>query len=108
MTDVTLSDCNLDFGPCCACETAGDNTVRNLATLDFEAPQGFAGWGCVQCSKASRGAIAVMCDDCVEKNAEPRFIAGGTYLTDKKRIPLEGYVRVPFTHDDRLHPEAQS
>lgn len=108
MTELKLAYCDIDFGTCCACETATENTVRNLATLDFEAPNGFAGWGCVQCAKPSRGAIAVLCDDCVDKKAEPRFIAGGSFLTDKVRVPLDGYARVPFAHEDRLHPEAQS
>lgn len=108
MSEVTLASCDLDFGACCACGTAGEHCARNITTLNFEAPPGFAGWGCVQCGKPSRGAIAVLCDSCAAKNAAPRFIAGGKFLTDKIRVPLDSYPRVPFGHDDRLHPEAQS
>jgi hypothetical protein len=91
-------------GPCCACGAEND-TVRNIMMMTFEAPDGFHGWACLQCGKPARGAIAIICDTCLDSNAEPRFIVGGKYLADCVRVPLEGYDRRHFDHDLTKHPE---
>lgn len=54
-----------DLGPCCCCGREQDGSVRNLVMLDFEAPAGTVGWGCVQCHQPMRGATALVCDDCI-------------------------------------------
>ncbi len=93
-----------NLGSCCACEQSGP-TVRNVMQLDFLAPDGFSGWGCVVCDIPMRGAIAVLCDACLAGSAEPRFIATGHYLTEGKRQALENYPRVAFGHIEHRHPE---
>lgn len=95
-----------ELGPCCCCGTES-GAIRTLAQLDFEAPTGFNGWGCVQCGAPSRGAIAVLCDACArpDNDAPLRFICGGTYVADGQRVPLEGYERRPFGHELSKHPE---
>lgn len=93
-------------GPCCVCGVESE-AVRNLLCLDFEAPAGFVGWGCVQCGAPSRGATSIVCDQCLEANADPKFILGGRFAADGVRVSLEGYERKPFGHDMRKHPEAQ-
>lgn len=91
------------LGPCCVCRKPGRHA--NVMCLDFEAPAGFKGWGCIICNKPQRGAVAVYCNACVDTKqpADAVDICGGTYVTDKVRVPLEGYVRVPFSHDEKLH-----
>lgn len=99
-----------DLGPCCCCGKAQDGTVRNLLMLDFEAPEGTVGWGCVVCHAPMRGANAIVCDDCIDRHGRDltqhlRFIQGGHYPADKVRVPLEGFERIDFGHDLDFHPE---
>lgn len=95
-----------NLGPCCACGRPNDRSVRYLVMLGFEAPEGFNGWCCVVCGIPPRGAQAVICEGCIAAgNVEPRWIMGGVYATDGVRVPLDGYERVPFTHNLALHPE---
>lgn len=98
-----------DLGPCCCCEKAQDGTVRNLVHMEFEAPPGFAGWGCLVCRAPNRGAMAVICDDCAGPHLETpfKFICGGQYMADKIRVPFEGYEQKPFGHNLDLHREAR-
>lgn len=96
------ADESTDLGPCCACEST---PARTICCLDFEGPEGTEGWGCVVCGLPARGAVAVMCESCIEQGVEPRFIVGGRYAADKVRVPLEGYERRPFDHRLERHPE---
>jgi hypothetical protein len=91
-----------NLGPCCVCGCADAHAI---VFLDFFGPPGFIGWGCFQCGLPSQGAIAILCEPCVESGAEPLFIADGHYATDRVRLSLEHYRRVPFVHNDALHPE---
>lgn len=93
----------LECGDCCAC---GDNdgTVRNLLLLDYEAPSSFEGaWGCFICDLPQRGAIAVVCDDCLTVDQPLRWICGGQYVRDGVRIQLDDYVKRPFKHVESFH-----
>lgn len=73
--------------------------------MPFEAPSGFNGWGCYVCGLPMRGAIAVLCQGCREAGREPLYICGGTYIVDRKRIPLDGFEQKPFGHVLAAHPE---
>lgn len=94
---------HIDLGPCCAC--GGLREVRNVVMMDIEAPEGFVGWGCLVCGLAPRGAIYVLCDECVAAEREPLFICGGRYATDHERVVLEGYDGAPHQHDASKHDE---
>lgn len=63
--DLEIGLGEIDLGPCCACGKSGP-TVRNLICLDTKAPVPGTGWGCVVCGLSSDGAMAVVCDGCLE------------------------------------------
>lgn len=101
-----------NLGPCCICECATP-PPRNLLQMDFEGPPGAIGWGCVVCHLPPRGAVAVICDNCIlalpmaQAAERLKFLCGGTYATERVRVPLAGFSRIPFTHDMALHSEIQ-
>ena len=79
-----------------------------MVVLDFEAPAGFTGWGCVVCHLPMRGAIATLCDRCADTEwsvEQLRYIVGGTYVFEGVRVSLDGFKRIPFHHDRSQHPE---
>lgn len=92
-----------DLGPCCAC--FGTKNVRNLMMLNLQAPVLGTGWGCVVCRLPNNGALAVICDECLDAHAEIRFVVCG-YLLDKKRIKIEE-VTEPFHHDQSYHGDVE-
>ena len=92
-----------DYGPCCAC--FGAKNVCNIMFLDLQAPVAGTGWGCVVCHLPNNGAVAVICDDCLEFKADIQFIVNG-YLLDKKRVKIEE-VTGPFGHDMSYHGEVR-
>src|SRR5687767_7678986 len=90
-----------DLGPCCACEKL--EAVRNIIMLNVKGTVPGYGWGCFVCGLSTDGAVAVICDECLESNVEIRFAVDGK-LDDKKRIPI-GELTVPHNHDMSRHPE---
>ena len=76
----------IELGPCCACE--GLEHVRNVVMLDKKSTEPGTGWGCVVCHLPNDGAIAVLCDGCLELHAVIRFAVVG-WVTDKKRVPID-------------------
>ncbi len=56
----------LDLGKCCACNCTSES-VQNLVMLDKKSPIPNTGWGCLTCGLPYDGAIAVVCDDCLQK-----------------------------------------
>jgi hypothetical protein len=95
------------YGTCCACEQEISPRDPCVVMLPFEAPTGFKGWGCLVCKLPQRGAIAVLCQDCLNANRQPRFIATGVHVGDNLRFPLTSYVQIPFEHNLAFHPELQ-
>jgi hypothetical protein len=91
------------FGPCCCCE--GDVKKQpHLMMLEFEAPAGFKGWGCLVCRLPMRGAIAVVCPACIQAQKLPQFIASGRDLYDNQRQRLDStFEQKPFRHDVGAH-----
>lgn len=86
-------------GPCCACRRS-DVDVRNLIMLPFRAPQPGTGWGCVVCGLPSDGAIALVCDACLEADAPIRDCCEG-YTTSGQRASVAG--AEPFDHRNVPH-----
>jgi hypothetical protein len=96
--EETLSCERIDLGPCCACGATGPS-VRNIIMLDCKAPIAGTGWGCFQCGLASDGAVAVLCDRCLEEHREPvRAVAG--YPKSGGRVPVAS---LTGRHEHRLH-----
>ncbi len=88
------------YGPCCAC--GGEVNVRNIVMLNVKGTEAGTGWGCVLCHLPCDGALAVLCDDCLDKKKEPVFAVDG-YLVEKKRIPIDRLI-TPHVHDRCKHP----
>lgn len=87
-----------DLGPCCNCGTR--RGVVNIMMLDRRAPVAGCGWGCVVCGLPSDGAVAVLCDDCVDQ--EVRFVCEG-YPSSGKRVPFNNLSPDKFAHADIPH-----
>jgi hypothetical protein len=91
-----------DLGPCCACSGSG---ARNLMMLPWKAPMPGRGWGCVVCGLALDGALAVLCDPCVEIDAEILYACAG-YPASDGRIPIGALEREGrHEHDETKHLE---
>jgi hypothetical protein len=91
------------FGPCCCCEGDIPRQPR-LMMLELEAPAGFKGWGCLVCRLPLRGAIAVVCESCIQAQRLPQFIAAGSDLYDNQRQRLDDtFEQKPFAHDPHAH-----
>lgn len=94
-------DEQFDFGPCCACE--GFDNVRNIIMLDVKMTEPGKGWGCFVCGLPNDGAVAVMCDACMDQKAKPRFAVDG-YIADKKRVDIRE-LTMPHKHLLSKHHE---
>jgi hypothetical protein len=94
-----------DLGGCCVCGKHGPS-VRNIVMLDkrHPAPIPKSGcWGCFQCGLPSEGAVAVVCDRCLDAKRKLREACIGP-PGDNVRIAIE-LLTVPFEHDISKHPE---
>lgn len=97
----TLDDL-IPHGPCCAC--GQDRETRNIVCLHLKAPSPGQGWGCFQCQLPLDGAVAVLCDDCIEARAEIKFVCAGP-AADPGRVSIDDLPDEPFEHDFSRHPE---
>lgn len=98
---------NPDLGSCCSCGKTGAD-VRNVLMLHFKAPTpGNGCWGCFQCGLPAEGAVAVLCDECLEGDGEFELvtIVDGD-PANNVRVQLDGFEQIPFEHDLSKHPEA--
>jgi len=103
MFDDDLDDDPPDLGECCACGVVGP-AVRNILMLDTVAPTPGKGWGCFACSLPQNGALAVVCDTCLDADAPLRHICLGWPGVDG-RIARDRAPTTPFTHNRAYHPE---
>ena len=92
-------------GPCCACEKAGPH--RNIVMMHFTSPIEGVGWGCVICGLPADGAVAVLCDDCIEEGRqhqgdEIKSVVLG-YPENGERIGVDEYQHRDFDHSPDLH-----
>ena len=91
------------LGTCCNCGCDGEN-VRNIVMLGLRSPEpGNGCWGCLVCDLPSAGAVAVLCDKCIEAGEAPQRACLG-YPDQNRRIPLSELTE-RFQHDDSKHPE---
>lgn len=90
-----------NLAPCCGC--AGAERVRNIFMLPRRGPSPGKGWGCIVCGLPNDGAIAVMCDTCVDNAVDPQFVVVG-YAKSGRRMPVSDLTdqRV-FDHDEAKH-----
>jgi hypothetical protein len=96
---------DLNLGPCCVCEKTGPD-VRNIIMLNQLAPTPGKGWGCFVCGLPQNGAIAVVCDDCLERlgqDLELKFACRG-YPGKDGRVPIEA-LQGEIHHNELKHPE---
>ena len=89
----------LDLGPCCSCFGVID--VRNILCLEKRAPVPGTGWGCVVCNLPLDGALAVVCDACLEAES-PIVCAVHGLPVEKGRCALSALTE-PFAHDMSKH-----
>lgn len=88
-------------GTCCACGQAG--SLRNIIMLNLRAPEPGSGWGCLICHQPMDGAIAIVCDTCLESERSITEVC--TFkVSQPERTPIERCT-VPFSHDMRHHVE---
>jgi hypothetical protein len=90
-----------DYGSCCACGKY--NNPRNIITLSVKAPVPGSGWGCMQCMMPMDGAVAIICDECKESQAEIQWVVYDKIWLNE-RVLLSTCTE-PFEHNVRYHPE---
>lgn len=100
-----MDDDEIPLGKCCGCEKE-DATVRNVMMIDREAPPMTSGWGCLVCGLEPKGAVAILCDECLEKDVAPRWLVQGV-VAHGGRIEATAFPIVPFAHDVSKHPELE-
>lgn len=85
------------------------DSVRNAITLNKKSPETKGGWGCFVCDLQPFGAVAVLCDDCLDKffdqKIEIKFACLG-YPGENRRIEIEKLTE-DFDHDLSKHPEEE-
>lgn len=91
-----------NLGTCCVCQKEGAD-VRNVLCLGQKGPVEGKGWGCFVCGLPPNGAMAVLCDHCLETEAEIRFVCTGWPF--EGRTAIEDLPFEPFDHDLAYHPE---
>lgn len=100
-----MSD-DLNLGACCEC---GERDCHNVMMLDFKAPIPGTGWGCVVCKLPQDGAVAVLCNSCMEtvnrENRTPRLVCVGYPYKNVRETAPVGEKRVHFDHVRQRHPE---
>lgn len=89
-----------NLGRCCACGKEGPD-VRNIIALPLRAPVPGTGWGCFVCGLPSNGAVAVLCDDCLDLAEDVRYACVG-YAGQNRRLPLR-LLAGPFEHIRSRH-----
>jgi hypothetical protein len=90
-----------DYGPCCAC-LKQKPTTRNLLMLPHRASVPGTGWGCIVCNLPPDGAVAIVCDDCLQSQRELQNVIFG-YPMEKQRVGYEAVSHTKFKHTQELH-----
>ena len=96
-----------NYGSCCVCGNLQD--VNNIFQLSYKVgSESESAWGCFGCGLPIEGAVAVVCDACIEKHGLDNIDGHIKFLMDGRegRIPVPPVEkRVPHEHDLSLHPE---
>jgi hypothetical protein len=95
-----------DYDPCCAC-LEQKPTTRNLLMLPHRASVPGTGWGCIICNLPPDGALAVVCDDCLESRHDLQNVILG-YPMEKQRVGYESISHTTFKHTQELHEREES
>ena len=69
--------------------------------LPVKAPISGRGWGCLVCGLDMDGAVAIVCDECFEADAEILYACDG-YAKDDGRIPIDNLTD-SHVHDESSH-----
>ncbi len=56
---------------------------------------------CFVCHLPKDGAVAVLCDECIQNEIDPKFAVAG-FADMKQRVPITE-LKEPFEHDELLH-----
>lgn len=88
------------LGPCCTCGTI--EGVYNIMMIKQRAPTPGKGWGCVVCHLPTDGAIAVVCDACMDLPI--KSVCDG-YPNEGLRVPIEDLSPDNFDHDPSVDHE---
>jgi hypothetical protein len=94
------------LGTCCIC--GGLEDVRNIINLPYKALTPGHGWGCVVCGLPPDGAIAVLCDGCLEADPPKGLkFACDDFPAANKRVPIGELSSraVSHEHDMAKHGE---
>ena len=85
----------LVLGACCNCGRQ-DESVRNIIFVDMRSPEpGIGCWGCLICDLDQAGAVAVLCDECMENSkGVPLNVCLGS-PADNRRFP-RSQLKEPF------------
>lgn len=85
------------LGSCCACGNATSTDTAMTFQLHKRCTVPGQGWGCFVCNLPPDGALAVVCDPCLEADREIAFACVG-YPGLDKRVPLTELSPEPFVH----------
>jgi len=101
---------DIDFGTCCVCGEEGteENPVRNGIMLKLRGPSPGKGWGCLICDLPVDGAMAFVCDRCLDLGFEKspiRWVVKG-FIADKGRVSID-VCKEFFDHDMSKHKEVK-
>lgn len=95
------------YGTCCVC--GKPDAEHNLFQMDYKNPvKSESGWGCVVCDLPAEGAVAVVCDACLnEHGSESIFDRINTFMDGPNRRILvpEAKRQIPHKHDLSKHNE---
>lgn len=91
------------LGACCNCGRE-DSLVRSIVFIDRKSPEpGDGCWECALCNLPQAGAVAVLCDECLEKSkGYPERICLG-FPADNRRMPFSELDPEVFKHDEFKH-----
>lgn len=90
-------------GGCCNCGEVRPD-VRNFVQLEVKAPEPGKGWGCLVCGLPMDGAMAVLCDTCIEAVIDGAKIVNACagYPGENRRVPVASLTE-RFSHHEALH-----
>jgi len=81
--------------------------VRNLVQIDRRSPApGVGCWGCVVCGLPAAGALAVLCDECLERRRPALYACVGAPC-ENHRVP-RAELTERFEHDLAKHDEYEN
>ena len=87
---------------CCICMQTKPYVRTGVECL-FAGPVPGLGWGCDICRLPNNGAIALLCDHCLESGKAPLAVCG-SYPWAADRVLMQEMKLVPFRHDPAIHP----